>query len=173
MAIRTVCFFWPLTAFIGRTFSYHVSLVLNDTHLEQETYQNLKGFISLAVPYNFLSLTKPYQHYIFGAVDKYPDSQPIKFVSGSEPPALLLQGIQDTKVYPRNADNLGKILMIMRGCVQIELYPDLDHTDILAALAIPFRDHDSVLSNIIEFLNYYSSEKTQCNRINLKLTLQP
>jgi acetyl esterase/lipase len=143
---------------MGHSAGAHLAamLTLNENYLANETYQSIKGFIGLAGPYDFLPFTEPYQQTIFGPVEKYAASQPINFVNGNEPPLLLLQGDQDKTVLPKNAKNLNQKIKLMEGSSQLQLYPNLDHSDILAALAIFIRDNSPVLNDIIDFLEFYS-----------------
>lgn len=145
---------------MGHSAGAHLAamLALNENYLAPKTYQGIKGFIGLAGPYDFLPFTAPYQQTIFGPVEKYPASQPINFVNGNEPPLLLLQGVQDKTVLPKNAKNLYRKVKLKKGYTQLQLYKDMDHSDILAALAISIRDYKPVLNDIIEFLHYFSAE---------------
>jgi len=149
---------------MGHSAGAHLAamLTLNENYLKPETYQSIKGFIGLAGPYDFLPLTESYQKIVFGPTAKYPTSQPINFVSGTEPPLLLLQGILDEDVLPKNAKNLSRKIKQMRGCAKLQLYKNTDHTEILGALAIPIRDNKPVLTDIIKFLQHYSIPNAQC-----------
>ncbi len=149
---------------MGHSAGAHLAamLSLNENYLEPETYQAIKGFIGLAGPYDFLPLTESYQKVIFGPVANYPASQPINFINGHEPPVLLLQGDQDKKVLPKNTKNLDRKVKQMKGCVQSQLYTNMGHTEILAALAISVRNNKPVLNDVIEFLQHYSLPNAQC-----------
>lgn len=153
---------------MGHSAGAHLAamLTLNENYLESETYQSIKGFIGLAGPYDFLPLSKSYQKIIFGPSERFPASQPINFVNGSEPPMLLLQGDQDIKVLPKNAKNLNRKVQQMKGCAQLKVYTDTNHTEILAALAIPIQDNQPVLTDIVEFLEHYSAPNAQCKTNN-------
>jgi acetyl esterase/lipase len=149
---------------MGHSAGAHLAamLTLNENYLEPETYQAIKGFIGLAGPYDFLPLTEPYQKTIFGPLVKYPDSQPINFIDGYEPPLLLLQGNHDTKVLPKNAKNLYRKVKQKLGCAQLQLYENMDHSEILAAFATSIRIKKPILSDVIKFLQHYSVPNAQC-----------
>ena len=139
---------------MGHSAGAHLAamLTLNEKYLKPETYESIKGFIGLAGPYDFLPLTKPYQKAVFGPEEKYPESQPINFVDGAEPPLLLLYGKQDKTVKPHNIKNLAGKVRQLGGSVETRVYDDLDHTGILEALTVPLQNHEPVLSDIVEFI---------------------
>lgn len=149
---------------MGHSAGAHLAamLTLNKNYLKPETYRSIKGFIGLAGPYDFLPLTESYQKIVFGPTAQYPISQPINFVNGAEPPLLLLQGNLDKDVLPKNAKNLNRKIKQMQGCAQLQLYKNTDHIEILATLAIPFRENKPVYTDIISFLKHYSIPNAQC-----------
>jgi hypothetical protein len=51
-------------------------------------------------------LTEPGDQDMFGPLQRYPASQPINFVRADAPPMLLVQGLNDETVKPKNARNL-------------------------------------------------------------------
>jgi acetyl esterase/lipase len=68
--------------------------------------KDLVGVIAVAGPYDFLPLTDPELKEVFGPEARWPDSQPVNFVDGDEPPFLLLHGDRDRIVWPRNSERL-------------------------------------------------------------------
>ena len=134
-----------------------VMLALNESYLHPETYNSVKGVIGLAGPYDFLPLTKAYQREVFGPTDNYPDSQPINFVDGTEPPLLLLYGNDDNTVKPHNIINLTTRVQQSGGHVEAHMYDNIDHKAILGALSIPYQDSEPVLKDIIHFLDQQSA----------------
>ncbi len=134
-----------------------IMLALNESYLNSKTYQSLKGAVGMAGPYDFLPLTKRYQKEVFGPPEKYPESQPVNFVDGTEPPLLLLYGNEDETVKPRNIINLTNRILQSGGEVEHHVYDDIDHTSILGALSIPLQNSEPVLADIINFLNRHSS----------------
>jgi acetyl esterase/lipase len=156
---------------IGHSAGAHLGamLTLNEDYLRPETYQSIKGFIGLAGPYDFLPLTEAYQKEIFGPEEKYPASQPVNFVQGTEPPLLLLYGNNDETVKPINIKSLSYKVRDAAGCVETRLYEDLDHVELLAALALPLQDSKPVLPDIIGFLNYYAQPQASCKTMITKM----
>jgi acetyl esterase/lipase len=113
---------------------------------------NLAGMIGLAGAYAFL----PYEDdeaEIFGndAKGRY-NSQPINFVDGDEPPLLLLQGLDDDEVAPNNAEVMAERAQAMSGTATLKLYPDIDHGDLLVALAHGRRARPPVMNDILTFV---------------------
>jgi acetyl esterase/lipase len=115
--------------------------------------QQLAGFIGLAGPYDFLPLTDPDFIDMFGSTHAAQlRSQPVHFVSGDEPPMLLLQGTADKVVAPRNASSLASALRAQHEPVELKLYPDIGHAAILLALSRPFRGKAPVLDDTVQFI---------------------
>jgi acetyl esterase/lipase len=139
-------------------------LALNENYLKKPTYQALKGFVGLAGPYDFLPLTADYQKAIFGPEQSYPASQPINFVTGTEPPLLLLFGKDDVTVKPVNIASLKMRAKQAGGCVESHEYKNLDHLEILGALSFPLKNSEQVLPDIARFLAYYAVSHQKCKQ---------
>ncbi|MCZ6883601.1 MAG: alpha/beta hydrolase [Gammaproteobacteria bacterium] len=127
-------------------------LTLDETYLDRNTYQAIKGFIGLSGPYDFLPHTEPYQYAVFGPETRYAESQPINYVDGTEPPLLLLYGEDDTQVKSRNIINLARKVRMHGGTVETHFYDGIDHAEILAALSIPLQSTTPVIDDIFHFV---------------------
>lgn len=127
-----------------------VMLAVNERYLGAGLHQNIRGFIGLAAPYDFI-FDKPYLPKVFAGLD-YHESQPSHFVDGSEPPLLLLYGNEDKAVYLRNITNMTRIVQRKGGRVEPHIYSGVDHAAILAALSIPYRSRFEVMNDITAFL---------------------
>lgn len=68
--------------------------------------RDLAGVVALAGPYDFLPLTDPELHEVFGEEKQWPLSQPVNFADGDEPPFLLLHGRKDRIVWAINSERL-------------------------------------------------------------------
>ena len=132
-------------------------LTLNEHYLSANTRQHIKGFIGLSGPYDF-EINEDYQRVVFGPVSAYPNSQPVNFVDGNEPPLLLLYGDNDTLVLPRNIQGLSQKVRQLEGEVTARIYLGMDHVDMLSALSIPKR-HPKILNDINQFLNNILSKQ--------------
>ena len=113
----------------------------------------LKGVIGLSGPYDFLPLTDADLQDMFGPPARYELSQPIHFASAQAPPMLLVQGLGDRTVWPKNAINLSARLKTLGVSVELKLYPQLGHADTVAALSLPARSRAPTLTDIAAFLN--------------------
>ncbi len=149
---------------MGHSAGAHIAamLTLNEKYLASETYRNIKGFIGLAGPYDFLPFTDEYQKIVFAPEKSYPNTQPVNFVDGSEPPLLLLYGNDDDSVKPVNIVSLNRTVKQQGGCVESHRYDGVNHTDLLGALSIPLQAQQLVLNDIIDFVNYYADGKKPC-----------
>jgi acetyl esterase/lipase len=147
---------------MGHSAGAHIAalLTLDERYLSPSTYQNIRGFIGLAGPYDFLPLTEDYQKKVFGPEANYANTQPVNFVDGSEPPIMLLYGKQDTTVKIKNIKSLSQKIKGAGGQVITHYYSGLDHTGLIGSLSIPLRNGRTVLSDIIQFSKNVSANKT-------------
>ena len=113
----------------------------------------IAGLIGLSGPYDFLPLREPDVQAIFGPPPLYADSQPINFVRPDAPPALLVHGLKDTQVWPKNSRNFATALSAQGVAVTLKLYPKLSHADTVAALSAPARGRARTLADIEAFVN--------------------
>ena len=113
----------------------------------------IAGVIGLSGPYDFLPLTESDLEDMFGPPACYPESQPINFVHAGAPPMLLVQGLADRLVWPKNSINLAAALRAKDVEVTLRLYPKLSHADTAAALSIPGRGRAPVLAEIEAFVS--------------------
>ncbi len=147
----------PQQIFImGHSAGAHIAAMINFDeqflHAVGGGPQWLRGFVGLAGPYDFLPLTDPMLKNIFGPELRYPVSQPINFVDGKEPPALLLHGRPDTVVRPRNSEHLAARIREHGGVVTEKYYDDMSHVDIISALSVYYRKRRPVLDDIDAFV---------------------
>ncbi len=112
----------------------------------------IAGVIGLSGAYDFLPLTDADLKDMFGPPERYPDSQPINFVRPDAPPMLLVQGLKDRAVAPKNSINLAAALRARGVAVTLKLYPKLAHADTVAALSIPARGWAPTLADIAAFI---------------------
>jgi acetyl esterase/lipase len=110
------------------------------------------GVIGLSGPYDFLPLLEADVQDMFGPPDLYPESQPINFVRTDAPPMLLVQGLADETVWPKNSRNLATALTALGVPVTLKLYPKLSHSDTVAALTTMLRARAPTLADIQTFV---------------------
>jgi acetyl esterase/lipase len=112
----------------------------------------IAGVIGLSGPYDFLPLKEADVQDMFGPPENYPQSQPINFVHSSAPPMLLVHGLRDETVRPKNSVNFAASLRAAGVPVTLKLYPDLVHADTVAALSLPARGRAPTLADVAAFL---------------------
>jgi acetyl esterase/lipase len=112
----------------------------------------IAGVIGLSGPYDFLPLVEADVRDMFGPPQNYPESQPINFVRSDAPPMLLLHGLRDDTVWPKNSRNLATALSARGVPVTLRLYPKLLHADTVAALSLPARGRAPTLAEIAAFV---------------------
>jgi acetyl esterase/lipase len=112
----------------------------------------IAGVIGLSGPYDFLPLLETDVQDMFGPPQNYPESQPINFVRSDAPPMLLLHGLKDDTVWPKNSRNLATALSARGVPVTLRLYPKLLHADTVAALSLPARGRAPTLADIAAFV---------------------
>jgi acetyl esterase/lipase len=114
----------------------------------------VRGMVGLAGPYDFVPPVDDRAAFGMSRDDTNPSKEiePIHFVDGREPPMLLIQGLQDTTVYPSNAEHLTQAIRTAGGKVQYIPYPDSGHVEVCLALAGPFRWLEPTLRDVSKFL---------------------
>jgi acetyl esterase/lipase len=112
----------------------------------------IAGVIGLSGPYDFLPLKEADVQDMFGPPELYPTSQPINFVRGGEPPMLLIHGLNDDVVLPKNSRNLAAALEAHGDRITLRLYPKATHADTVAALSAPARSRAPTMSDIAAFI---------------------
>jgi acetyl esterase/lipase len=123
---------------MGHSAGAHIALLLaaNTRYLAAAGVDRmkLKGAIGLAGPYDFLPLKSAKLIEIFGGANN-PEIEAITFAKAPLPPALLIHGTADTTVYPRNSTNLAAAWRAAGAPVELKLYPEVGHIDVVAAFS--------------------------------------
>ena len=112
----------------------------------------IAGVIGLSGPYDFLPLLEADVQDMFGPPALYPESQPINYVRADAPPMLLIHGLKDETVWPKNSRNLASALSARGASVTLKLYPKLVHADTVGALSAPIRGRAPTLTDIQDFV---------------------
>ena len=143
---------------MGHSAGAHIAalLALDEHYLGSVGMQPsaIRGMIGIAGPYDFLPFTDADVRALMGPPEQWPETQPIHFVEGTPPPMLLLHGLKDKTVRPRNTRALAARIREQGGCARTIYFPELGHIDILVALAAaPLLDiQPGVLATVREFL---------------------
>jgi acetyl esterase/lipase len=119
--------------------------------------RDLAGFIGVAGTYDFIPFDEPEFYEIFGhEPDEQALSQPINFVDGDEPPALLLQGENDTIVSPAEAVSFEGRYRSQGEPIELKLYPNVGHEQLLLAFG-PLKGKTPVLADTMAFIHRYAA----------------
>lgn len=141
---------------VGHSAGAHLltMLALNTDYLNQVdlTPSDFAGYVGLAGPYDFLPLRSNRLKEIFGPEETQWKSQPIRFVDGKNPAMLLLVGLKDSVVWPRNTFNLASVIRQNQGKVEVIEFPDYGHIDMVAKLAKPLRGNSRLLDEVDTFI---------------------
>jgi acetyl esterase/lipase len=113
---------------------------------------HIAGVIGLSGPYDFLPLLEADVQDMFGPPPLYPESQPINFVRADGPPMLLVHGLKDDTVLPKNSRNLATALRALGVPATLKLYPKASHADTVAALTAVLRGRAPTLADIRAFV---------------------
>lgn len=140
---------------MGHSAGAHIALMLaaNTTYLSQAGVDRMKlaGVIGLAGPYDFLPLKSAKLIDIFGGANR-PEIQAITFAQAPLPPALLLHGTADTTVLPRNSENLAAAGRRAGAPVELKLYPEVGHIDIVVAFSDLFKKRATTREDVLAYI---------------------
>lgn len=117
--------------------------------------KDLRGWIGLAGPYDFLPIENPAVRPVFFWPNSPPQSQPINHVSRDAPPALLIAASEDELVNPtRNTSGLAHKLRAAGVPVQDFYYSRPNHITLVATLSRPLRGLAPVLDQVVGFIRH-------------------
>jgi acetyl esterase/lipase len=123
-----------------------------------EAQRDVAGLIGIAGPYDFLPLEDDTLKVIFRGGDA--DTQPMSFVTGAEPPALLITGCRDETVDPGNTKRLARRLIEAGSAAGVIEYPRVGHRGIIGAFARPLRFLAPVLRDVDGFVRHIAAART-------------
>lgn len=112
----------------------------------------LRGVIGLSGPYDILPLTSRKLQDIFGGASR-PETQPISFARAALPPALFIHGTGDTVVKAANSERLAAAWRAAGAPVELKLYPDVDHVDVVGAFSELLRARAPTLADVIAYID--------------------
>lgn len=111
----------------------------------------IRGVVGLAGPYDFYPFDKKSTKDSFGSAPRPQLTQPVNFARAEAPAMLLMTGERDDTVKPRNTRALAAALEQAGARVETRYFPEMDHSDILLALASPWRRNRAVIDPIVTF----------------------
>ena len=113
----------------------------------------LRGFIGLAGPYNFLPIEDEGVKLVFGWPGTPADSQPINHVTKDSPPSLLIAAQKDTFVYPeKNTEPLAARLQAVGADVTVRIHSGVSHVTLMGAMSRPLRGLAPVAQEFGDFV---------------------
>lgn len=118
--------------------------------------QDLRGWIGLAGPYDFLPVQNPAARPVFYYPDTPTASQPIHHVTADAPPALLIAPAagKDKLVNPqRNTGGLARALRALHRPVTERYFDKVSHATLVASLAGPLRMLAPTLDEVSAFVD--------------------
>ena len=114
---------------------------------------DLRGWIGLAGPYDFIPIVNKTTRPVFHFPQTPPASQPINHVSKNSPPALLIAANKDELVNPvRNTGGLAKKLRDHGVQVQELYFDSVNHLTLVASMAAPLRALAPTLDSVATFV---------------------
>ena len=134
--------------------AYNVTMLALDRQWlgrEGKTPDFIKGVAVLAGPADFYPFSSETTKQSFGDYPNPELTQPVNFVRADAPPLWLSTGVDDTQVEPRNSRTLRDKIRAVGGNVEYVEYPDMDHLEIMMAIAKPFRHKGPVLDDMVAF----------------------
>jgi acetyl esterase/lipase len=109
------------------------------------------GLVGLSGPYVLVPDTQTL-HATFPAPFTNADWQPIRFVDAHAPPTLLLHGLKDRDVDPKQAVELNDALAANHVRVEMHLYAHGGHGDTIAPFALLAHGRSTALEDSVAFI---------------------
>jgi dipeptidyl aminopeptidase/acylaminoacyl peptidase len=82
-----------------------------------------------------------------------PQIEAITFANAPLPPALLIHGTADTTVYPRNSENLAAAWRAAGAPVELKLYPEVGHIDMVAAFSDLLHKRATTREDVLAYID--------------------
>ncbi len=144
----------PKRVFVmGHSAGAHIAaMAAVDESLLKSGTQRPCGLIGLAGPYDFLPIRDEDVKRIYSTASDLKNTQPITFVNKGDPAMLLLHGLDDEAVKPKNTTGMAAKAKQVGVPVATKLYNDTDHIDILISLSSTFRSYAPALKDTADFI---------------------
>lgn len=138
---------------MGHSAGAHIAaMVVTDETLLVKKIKRPCGLIGLAGPYDFLPIRDEDVKRIYSTASDLKNTQPITFLNKGDPAILLLHGIDDVAVKPKNSINMAARAKQLGVPVETKFYKDTDHVDILISLSSTFRFYAPTLKDTANFI---------------------
>lgn len=140
---------------VGHSAGAHIAalLALDPHYLAAQHMQppQLKGVVGLSTPADFAATLGQRYRPIFTDTHDLALAQPIRYVNAEAPPLLLLHGLDDDVVYPKNSIQLAARQKAAGGQVTLHTYPDMNHIGTLTGF-IPWVSDKTARDAVLDFL---------------------
>jgi acetyl esterase/lipase len=147
---------------MGHSAGAHIAslLAVDERYLaEAGAPDSIDSFIGLAGPYRFTPESGTFLE-ILGPAERIPQTQTTTFIDGSEPPMLLLHGLDDSTVTDRHTRELAEKVTQAAGCVQTIFYPDVGHAGVMSGFTWVFQDSKPMVRDVVAFLRQMDAGAT-------------
>ena len=115
--------------------------------------RQLRGFIGLAGPYNFLPIKDEGVKEVFDWPRTPADSQPINHVTRDSIASLLIAAKNDTFVYPHvNTEPMAERLRAAGAEVTVAIHSGVSHITLVGAMSRPLRPLSPVVKEFSDFV---------------------
>jgi acetyl esterase/lipase len=140
---------------MGHSAGAHIAafIAYNHKFVEQAGAEprDIVGFVGLSGPYALVTDTRELRA-TFPPPYTQADWQPLAFVDGKSPPTLLLHGLKDKEVEPKESIALRDKLLANHVHVEMHLYPERRHADTLAPFALLARERSPAYQDTVAFI---------------------
>lgn len=148
---------------MGHSAGGHTAAFLAFNHAFLERFgassRDIVGLIGLSGPYVLVPDSDALRA-AFAAPFSEKDWQPIRFVDSQAPPTLLLHGLADKEVLPRETIELRDALAREHVRVEMHLFPHRGHDDTVAPFALLARWRAPVVKEVAAFVRSVSTKPT-------------
>ena len=149
---------------MGHSAGAHTAAFLAFNHAFLERFgassRDIVGLIGLSGPYVLVPDSDALRA-AFAAPFSEKDWQPIRFVDSQAPPTLLLHGLADKEVLPRETIELRDALAREHAQVEMHLFPRRGHDDTVAPFALLARWRAPVVKEVAAFVHSVSAKPTR------------
>ena len=140
---------------MGHSAGAHTAAFLALNHAFTEKFgassANIIGLIGLSGPYAFVPDSDALRS-AFAAPFSEKDWQPVRFADSQAPPTLLLHGLSDKEVLPRETIELQEALLKKQVRVEMHMFPHRGHADTVAAFSVLMRWRTPVVEDVAAFV---------------------
>lgn len=144
----------------GHSSGAHTAAIITADERYLKNKNIIKGFAGLAGPFDFTPEEEDLKD-IFGPPENYDQMRVTTFIDGSEPPMLLLYGLEDEVVGLFNLERVQKKIQEQGGDVKVRLYEDLGHAEMIKVITWIYYKNSTVLQDMLEFFESVQPNQQQ------------